>query len=62
MIWALNSKWLDTFKKGVVKKQMKAVLISIVSALGALVAATSTAGCFVIFVDEPEMPKAMLNK
>ena len=41
---------------------MKAVLISVVSALGALVAATSTAGCIVVFVDEPEMPKAMLNK
>ena len=41
---------------------MKAVLISIVSALGALVAASATSGCVVVFVDEPEMPKAMLDK
>ena len=41
---------------------MKAVLISIVSALGALVAASATSGCLWIFVDEPKMPKAMLNK
>lgn len=41
---------------------MKAVLISIVSALGAAVAATATTGCFVVFIDEPTMPKAMLEK
>lgn len=41
---------------------MKAVLISIVSALGALVAASATSGCILVFLDEPEMPKAMLNK
>ncbi len=41
---------------------MKAILISIVSALGALVAASATSGCLWIFVDEPEIPKAMLNK
>ncbi len=41
---------------------MKAVLISIVSALGALVAASATSGCLIVWFDEPEMPKAMLNK
>lgn len=41
---------------------MKAVLVSIVSALGALVAASATTGCFYIWLDEPEMPKAMLDK
>ena len=41
---------------------MKAMLISIVSALGALVAASATSGCLIIWVDEPTMPKAMLEK
>ncbi len=41
---------------------MKAVLISIVTALGALVAATATSGCFVVWIDEPTMPKSMLEK
>ena len=41
---------------------MKAILVSIVSALGALVAATSTTGCLIFFVDEPKMPKSMIEK
>lgn len=41
---------------------MKAVLISIISALGAALAATATAGCLVVFIDEPTMPKALLEK
>ena len=41
---------------------MKAVLISIVSALGAAVAATATSGCLLLFIDEPNMPKSMLQK
>jgi cyclic lactone autoinducer peptide len=41
---------------------MKAILVSIVSALGALVAATATTGCLMFWIDEPKMPKAMLNK
>ena len=41
---------------------MKAVLISIVSALGAAVAATATSGCILIFVDEPTMPTSMLER
>ena len=41
---------------------MKAVLISIVSALGAAVAATATSGCLLVFIDEPEMPKSMIEK
>ncbi len=41
---------------------MKALLVSAISALGALVAATATSGCLVIFVDEPVMPKSMLER
>lgn len=41
---------------------MKAVLISIVSALGAAVAATATSGCLIVWFDEPVMPKSMLEK
>ncbi len=41
---------------------MKALFVSIISALGALVAATATQGCLYIFVDEPTMPKSMLEK
>ena len=41
---------------------MKAVLVSIVSALGALVAATATTGCLFIWVDEPKMSKSMIEK
>ncbi len=41
---------------------MKAVLISIISALGAALAATATSACVLVFVDEPKMPKAMLEK
>ena len=41
---------------------MKALFVSIVTALGALVAATATQGCLTIFVDEPVMPKSMLEK
>ena len=41
---------------------MKAMLISIISALGALVAATATQGCISVWIDEPAMPKSMLEK
>ncbi len=41
---------------------MKALFISIVSALGALVAATATQGCLTVWIDEPVMPKSMLEK
>ena len=41
---------------------MKALLVSIVSALGALFAASAATGCLIIWVDEPEMPKAMIEK
>lgn len=41
---------------------MKAVLISIISMLGAAVAATATSGCLVVWIDEPKMPKALLEK
>ena len=41
---------------------MKALFISAISAIGALVAATSTSGCIAIFIDEPEMPKSMIER
>ena len=41
---------------------MKAVLLSVISALGALVAATATSGCIFAWIDEPTMPKSMLVK
>ncbi len=41
---------------------MKTLLVSIVSALGALFAASATTGCIMIWVDEPEMPKAIIEK
>ena len=41
---------------------MKALFVSIVTALGALVAATATQGCLWIYVDEPTLPKSMLEK
>lgn len=41
---------------------MKALLVSIVSALGALVAASATSGCVLVWVDEPEMPKSMIER
>lgn len=41
---------------------MKTLLVSIVSALGALFAASATTGCIMIWIDEPEMPKAMIEK
>lgn len=41
---------------------MKALLISAISAIGALLAATATTGCAVVFIDEPTMPKSMLEK
>lgn len=41
---------------------MKAILVSIVSALGALVAASATTGCLFVWIDEPSMPKSMIEK
>lgn len=41
---------------------MKAMLISLISALGALVATTASAGCALVFVDEPQMPKSMIER
>lgn len=41
---------------------MKAAVISVLTALGAAVAATASAGCLVVFVDEPSMSKAMIER
>jgi cyclic lactone autoinducer peptide len=32
----------------------------LLAALGALIAATSTTGCYFILLDEPEMPESLL--
>lgn len=34
---------------------------TLAAALGALVAATATAGCVIVYIDEPEMPESMLK-
>ena len=41
---------------------MKAFIISLVAAIGTAVAATATSGCLLAWIDEPEMPKAMLER
>ena len=41
---------------------MKAMLVSVVAALGAAVAAVATSGCAFIWIDEPKMPKSMIEK
>mgnify|MGYP002679337558 FL=1 len=41
---------------------MKALFISLISAVGALVAASATNGCILVWIDEPTMPKSMLEK
>lgn len=37
-------------------------IISAISGLGSLLAATATNGCICVLVDEPEMPKSLMNK
>ena len=41
---------------------MKTLFVSIISAVGALVAASATSGCIMVWVDEPTMPKSMLER
>lgn len=41
---------------------MKSIFVSIVAALGALVAASASAGCLLVWVDEPTMPKSMIER
>ena len=36
------------------------LLVKFAAIIGALVAATSTMGCFLILLDEPEMPENLL--
>ena len=40
---------------------MKAV-VSVLAALGAAVAATASAGCLFVFIDEPKMHKSMIER
>ena len=41
---------------------MKTLLVSIVSALGALFAESATTGCILVWIDEPTMPKSMIQR
>ena len=41
---------------------MKSFFVSMFAGLGALLAATATHGCPIVWVDEPEMPKCMIEK
>ena len=44
------------------EEKMKKYLSMLLGAVGLMVAGIATTGCWVIVVDEPEMPKSMLNK
>ncbi len=41
---------------------MKKYLSMLLGAVGLIVAGVATTGCWVIVIDEPKMPKSMLNK
>ena len=41
---------------------MKAAVISVLTELGAAVAATASVGFAIIFIDEPSMPKSMIER
>ncbi len=41
---------------------MIAFLTSLVAAAGSALAAVSTTGCLLVFFDEPEMPKSMIER
>ncbi|MBR2138656.1 MAG: cyclic lactone autoinducer peptide [Bacilli bacterium] len=36
------------------------LLSTIVAAIGAFIAATATSGCYIIYLDEPEMPESLM--
>lgn len=41
---------------------MKKCLSLLLGAVGLIVAGVATTGCWVVVIDEPEMPKSLLNK
>lgn len=41
---------------------MKALFVSVAAAVGAALAAIGTAGCAIVWIDEPKMPKCLLEK
>ncbi len=41
---------------------MKKYLAMVLGAIGILVSGFATTGCWIAVLDEPEMPKSMLNK
>ena len=44
------------------EEKMKKYLSMLLGAVGLMVAGVATTGCWFGFIDEPEMPKSMLNK
>ena len=41
---------------------MRKTLAMVLGAVGMLVAGVATTGCWLLSIDEPKMPKSMLNK
>ena len=41
---------------------MKALLVSTIAAVGALFATIGTSACPVVWIDEPKMPKCLIEK
>lgn len=41
---------------------MKSLFVSFASLLGVLFAQTTNVGCPIVLIDEPEMPKCMIEK
>ena len=41
---------------------MKKYLSLLLGAVGLIVAGVATTGCWVVVIDEPELPKSLLNK
>ena len=40
---------------------MKKVLASALSAVGAILGTVATSGCVMVFLDEPEMPRSLID-
>ena len=44
------------------EQKIKKYLSMLLGAVGLMVAGVATTGCWALIIDEPEMPKSMLNK
>ena len=38
------------------------LLVSVVASIGSFVASVATSGCIIAFIDEPTMPKSMIER